>query len=287
MGVWSTGIYSGDFAADLRAAIGAVARLPFDPDRLVEMLADSEPAARDPGDEDYTTFWLVVADQFAKRGLACDRVRDTALHIIDGGEDTRRLETLGMRGADLRKRCKLLEEVRARIIAPPATRQRKVLRAPQPLLMHVGDVMVYPTSAGQCINPYFPSRQPGWTQDGWAAMTIIDRGRAFEYLAWYRAVRLAEATREKPSLDFLRGDLHWRLGTPGTCSPAHFRKIELEKIGAFPVDPVKLDRLFPGLKPGISAAVNDISIVNSMSASGRGSRSTVTGIGQILLEQPG
>ena len=35
MGRWGTGLYSGDFAMDLRSTIRAVARLPFSADRLV------------------------------------------------------------------------------------------------------------------------------------------------------------------------------------------------------------------------------------------------------------
>ena|SRR2546428_3727841 len=87
MGVWGTGLYSGDFAMDLRATIGAVARLPFDRDRLVEILCETEPAAaNNPNDEEHTTFWLIVAAQFAKRRIVCDRVRDTAFRIIDAFE---------------------------------------------------------------------------------------------------------------------------------------------------------------------------------------------------------
>ena len=73
MGVWGSGLYSGDFALDLRSTIGAVCRLPFDSDRLLEVLCESEPdAAFDGNNEDHTTFWLLVADQFARRGIACD-----------------------------------------------------------------------------------------------------------------------------------------------------------------------------------------------------------------------
>jgi hypothetical protein len=80
MGVWGSGLYSGDFAGDLRAAIRAVSRLPFEADRLVEILSSIEPgAANNSDDNDHTTFWLVAADQFAKRGIACERVRDKAL----------------------------------------------------------------------------------------------------------------------------------------------------------------------------------------------------------------
>ena len=83
MGVWGTALYSGDFAMDLRTTISAVARLSFDPDRLVEILCETEPAAaHNPTDEEHTTFWLVLADQFAKRGIVSDRTLEKALEII-------------------------------------------------------------------------------------------------------------------------------------------------------------------------------------------------------------
>src|SRR5262245_2633313 len=102
MGVWGTSLYSGDFAQDLRSAVAAVARLPFEPDRLVDLLCQTEPAsANHPANEDHTTFWLVLADQFSKRAIVCDRVRDKALQIIDAGEDLAILQKLGMKPADL------------------------------------------------------------------------------------------------------------------------------------------------------------------------------------------
>src|SRR5215470_4100049 len=118
MGVWGSGLYAGDFASDLRAAIGAVARLPFEADRLVDLLCDTEPtAAGNPDDEEHTTFWLIVADQFAKRGIGCDRVKTKALEIIDTSSDVATLERLGMKPAALRQRRKVLQELRARIVA--------------------------------------------------------------------------------------------------------------------------------------------------------------------------
>src|SRR6266568_1097336 len=122
MGVFGTGLYSGDFALDLRSAVGAVLRLPLDPDRLVDVLSSTEPsAANNPNDGDHTAFWLVVADQFAKRGVACDRVRTKALSIIDAGADIAMVEKLGMKSADLRKRRRMLDELRARIVKAPTT----------------------------------------------------------------------------------------------------------------------------------------------------------------------
>src|SRR5262245_37881348 len=105
MGFWGTALYSGDFAMDLRATISAIVRLPFSADRLVDILCETEPTvANNPADEEYTTFWLVLADQFAKRGIISDRTRETALAIIREDEDLAMLAKLGMKPADLRKR---------------------------------------------------------------------------------------------------------------------------------------------------------------------------------------
>jgi len=186
MGVYGTGLYSGDFAMDLRGTISAVVRLPFDSDKLVNILCESEPkVANAPGDEDHSTFWLVIADQFAKRSMVCDRVRDKTLEIIDSGADIAMHQKLGMNPSDLRKRQKMLIELRGRITALPVDRSpRPVLKTPQALLMDIGDVFAYPTFGGRCINAYAASRDsdrqgqgtPAWKQDGWAAMVIVDPG---------------------------------------------------------------------------------------------------------------
>ena len=275
MGIFGPGLYSGDFAMDLRTNISAVVRLPFEPEELVQILSRSNPSASDDQtNEEHTTFWLVVADQFAKRGIFCDRVREKALAIIDSGEDIATLEKLGIDAGDVRKRQKTLGDLRARILAPALNKPRNVLRKPQPLLMQIGDVLIYPTCDGENINPYYASKEKNihytkagrasWIQNGWGAMAILDCGRAFDFLAWYRALTVAETCSGKPSLDSLRGDFLWYLGAPGTCSASHFRKMELEKIGTFPVDREQLQRVFPGLRPGVSAAAQDISIANSM-----------------------
>jgi hypothetical protein len=248
----------------------------------------------------------VVADQFAKRGIACDRVRTKAIEIIDRGDDTAMLERLGMQPKDLRKRKSMLAELRARIVAAPANSvPRKVMRSPQPLLMQIGDVLVYPTCDGQSINPYYPSKEknvrytkdgPGpWVQNGWGAMVILDCGRVFDLLSWYRAAILAETRPDKPPLDSLRGAMLWNLGAPGTCSPAHFRKMELEKIGVLPVDRERSNAAFPKiLRSEVQKTVQDVSIANSMETVEpgaaapnpdwiqRGSRPTLSAIEQVL-----
>jgi hypothetical protein len=269
MGSWGVGLYSGDFAADLRGAVSAVARLPFDGERLVELLCETEPdAARDPKDPDHTVFWLVVADQFVKRGIAAASAREAALAVIDEGRDLAIMASLGMTGADLRARGRMLAELRERLAAPmPSAKPRTVLKKPQPFLLETGDVIVFPTTRGNCINPYFPSKEEipgGWHPDGWGAAVIVECGRAFGFLAWYRPLRASAATPGKPDLAALSARPNWTLQRPGTISRLNLRRMEIERVGALPIDAAKLDSLFPTRPSGRSDAVGDISIANRL-----------------------
>ena len=275
MGVFGTGLYSGDFAMDLRSAVSAASRLPYDGERLIEILRQLEPGAADnPKDEDHTTFWLVVADQFAKRGIDGRVARERALDIIDRDIDVEMLKRLGMVERDLRKRKAVLQELRGRLVAPLVEKARVTLKKPQPHLLEVGDVLVYPTAKGDNINPYYSKRaweklqasgRP-WVQDGWGAMTILDRGRAFDFLTWYRPLVMVDSVAERPDLGALRDERLWRLDIPGTCPAAHFEKMKLEKVGSVELAREKIARIFGDLRPGTSAAISDISIANRMSA---------------------
>jgi hypothetical protein len=298
VGVWGAGLYSSDFALDLRSTIRAVARLPFDGERLLEILSQTAATAADnPNDEDHTTFWLVVADQFTRRAIVCERAREQALRIIDAGSDPAMCAGLGMKPPDLSKRRKMLQDVRERLNAPPVgKRPRSVLKKPQAFLMDVGDLLVYPTCGGRCVNPYLASKEQdraatamGWKQDGWSAVVIVDRGRAFDFLSWYRPLTLSTATVQKPTLEALRGDVLWKSRRAGTCSPVHFKRMELERIGALPIDQDKLRRVLPAMPPGTSEAIGDVSIANGLNVAPTAtavrqgnSYSTIQGIDQVL-----
>jgi hypothetical protein len=67
MRAWGPGLYSDDFAADLKTTVGTLCRLPFSGEEIVEILVELNPAASNSADEEHTTFWLVVADQFQRR----------------------------------------------------------------------------------------------------------------------------------------------------------------------------------------------------------------------------
>ena len=202
------------------------------------------------------------------RSIVNASVRDKALAIIDNGDDLAMHSRLGMNSAGLKKRGKMLAELRARIAAPPPpnARERSVLKRPQPFLMDIGECFAYPTSGTDCINSYYPSKDkiPRWKHDGWGVAVVIDRGRAFDFLSWYTSLIVARPLAEKPNEAALLSIGPWVLRRQGTCSPVHLKRLELERIAQIEIDPEKLARAFPGMKPGISAAISDISIANAL-----------------------
>jgi hypothetical protein len=237
-----------------------------------------------------------VADQFARRGIDNKRAREIALEIIDTNRDLEMLGKLGIPARDLRKRQKVLDEVRQRVIAPNVrAKPREVMRSAQPLLMQTGDVLVYPTFGGRCRNPYFVDQEKDrmgtasrpWQIDSWAAMVIVDSGRAFDFLAWYRPLTLNMAMAEKPSMLSLKGDLIWKLCRPGTCSASHFTRMGIEKIGSITVSQTKIRACFGELLPGISAAVSDISLANNISVGPYVSERGIGEPGNLASVKPG
>jgi hypothetical protein len=262
---------------DLRDNVRSIARLPYAPDRLLDYLraADSA-AADDPNDPDHSVFWLVVADQFAKRGIDCAPARDRALAIIADGTDLATMAALGMDRKSLGKRRVMLEELRARIAAPSErARPRAVLKAPQKLLLQVGDVLAYPTSQGDPINPYAVGKEwqwaKAWRADGWGAFVVIERGLVFDFLAWYRPLVVAEALTAEPTLADLVAPRQWLAKNPGTLSARHAAAMRLKSLGRVPLEQERLQRSIPRCESAMGCVVGDISIVNNMSVRAAGS----------------
>jgi hypothetical protein len=266
MGFWGVSLYSGDFAMDLKSAVAAIARLPLKDEEILDALRSIEGAAADdPADPDHTVFWLVLADQLARRGLYPGEVRKRALEIIDGDSDIERLRSLGARDSDLRKRRAQLAEIKAALVAA-VPKARNTLAKPQPLVMTEGEVLAYPTSAGKPINPYFKSKSliPNWRQDGFGMLAVIETGHVFGYLAWFRVVTLEGARPAPLDMDAIWQEPLWTLCRPGTCSPLHFRRMELQRMGNISIDHDAVAKLFPNPPSPRSAAIIDKSIANHL-----------------------
>ncbi len=272
MGAWGAGLYSSDFAMDLRPLISAIVRLPLPDSELARIAIEANPTvANDTTDEDYTIFWLTLADQFAKKGVDCPRTRQCALDIIASGSDIAMMRQLGMQERDLRKRQNNLDALRSTITSAAAgpAKPRKTLKEPQRLIMQTGDCFVYPVCKKQAINPYFASADLyGWIQDGWGAALVVETGRTLDYLVWYRLAALEQNFTDKPSMgDVRRARIAGGLSA-GTCSPTHFKRMRLEKIGALTLRPGAIHGRVPELataRSGDMAAIHDISVSNNLS----------------------
>jgi hypothetical protein len=279
MGVWGTGLYSGDFALDLRSMVTSLCRLPLSGDRILEILRDNEPAADQVQNEDHATFWLVVADQFVKRGIQCAGATETALKIIH-----ERMDSAVMR------------RLERRLLEPAVKRDRRTLRKPQEFIMDIGDVFVYPTSRFKPLNPYLKRKEDNyrppfnWAHEGWSAMVIFNRGRSFDYLAWYAILVLDNTYPEKPTLEQLMHHSAWVVTAPGTCSRGQLQRMDTEKIAHVDVDPQASARFYPSMRSCINATASDISIANHMRArpvkTSKGPWPTVPQLASILKEAP-
>src|SRR5687768_9277823 len=111
MGTWGTGLYSDDTAADLKNSIALLTQLPVSGDRLLEILIDTYAGSVELTDDGGPAFWLVVADQFERKGIHSARVVRQAREVIATGADLRDLEARGMPAKDLKKRAIMLAEL--------------------------------------------------------------------------------------------------------------------------------------------------------------------------------
>ena len=273
MGAWGVGLYSSDFAMDLRSCVKAVARLPFEPDRLLDAICSTEPAASaNTRDEDHTVFWLTVADQFAKRGIHCPRARDMALGIVADGADLAAMAALGMDEKSLARRRAMLDDLHSRIVAPVAVKPRAVLKKPQQFLLEVGEVLIYPVSQSvtyfEPINPFtvgkvWPS-VTSWKQAGWGAFAIVERGLLFDFIAWYRPVVVNRLLTGEPTMAKLSAPRPWILRQSGTLTARCRENLQLKAVGRIDVDPAKREHFFPDLGVPVGPVVSDISIAGSL-----------------------
>lgn len=274
MGAWGIGLYSNDFGSDVRNAIKVISRLPFDENQLTEIAVNAfAETAKNRDDEEYTIFWLVLADQFYRRGIPAKQVFDTALDIIKSGKDLLIHQELGMSSTDIEKRRRVLVELQTRLIQPVSKKSITVLKKPQPLIMSTGDVIVFPIDVkGWCRNPYFSDKSIEKNPNikfeiaGWGIAVIIACGRVFDFISYYTPLVVCNqfSINTKPTLDLAKKTEGWRFDISGTCSKRHFTRMQLETIGKVEIDEKKLKSYFHRIDNGVFAAINDISIANRL-----------------------
>lgn len=233
MGAWGPGLYSDDFAADLRPAVRALRRLPLSGDEIVDLLAGMNPTAEAPGDEDHATFWIVVAHQLHKSGID-SKAPARAVELIRSGAALAVSAELGMSLSDLRKRSAALDKIASHLTEPPPNKKRTVLKKPQPLLLEPGEVYAYPAdSRGNGVNPYFPDADIARMFDPvcWGSAVVSASGHEFEFLAWYRLTRNRNYSADRPEFATAVKQIDTSGGAVGPLTANHLRRIRLERLG--------------------------------------------------------
>jgi hypothetical protein len=276
MGTWGTALFSNDSAADLRDQFQTIVRAPWDGARILEHLLEKFQSGNDPEDDEYTDLRLAIADLLWQYGIEHPPSFQLAVEIVDKGADLDSKRALGMSAADLKKRGRILDELRAKWkTANEKPRPRKVLKAPEPFLLEAGACLFYPTSRGSPINPYVSDSGRAaydalykWKQDGWGTMLVLASFRRFSVLARYLVAVLDYAGADKPSLDLFKrlNILHANMGkgTPATrvhgvhATARLLKRMQVETAGRLPVNEKRIAADFEVDKPPLSFGENDL-----------------------------
>jgi hypothetical protein len=262
VGAWGPGLYSDDFALDLKSTISTASRLPFSGLELIALLEELYPCASAPEDEDHTTFWLVAADQLHRRGISSEATA-RAIAIVDEQANLTMLRDLGMSEADLRKRKSMLGQLRDRLAGPLPDKKRRTLKSPQTVLVGPGDVFTFPVdSRGNVCNPYLKGPEDAaFVAVGWGSCLVLAVGHALGYLAWYQIAPDLRPGSQRPTLEQALARIDPSVNGVGTLSRAHLRRMGLDRIGS--VDPPRVD--VPLQELILSAVGSDICVSNVLS----------------------
>jgi len=234
MGVWGSGLYQNDVAADVRQLFLDLSRLPGDAIALARLVEQAFPEASSPDDESYTDFCFVLADQFHQHGLDHEPVLQRARSLIASGEDLERRRSLGASDRDLRQRGRVLNEFLARLASPhPKPRRRKVLAAPEEWVFEEGALRVYPVRDGEPVNPHFPRRMlTDWVSNGWGGFVVLVRTRLMNCFAVYLIGIFKPPGPARPGIEMFTAGAEIPFAAAlVTATPAHLKKMRVETAG--------------------------------------------------------
>jgi hypothetical protein len=237
MGAWGGGLYDTDFALDLKGTINGVLRAPLSDDEvLAELWASHGERAVAADALDY---WLVLADQFERRGIRRQDVFERAVAIIEAGEDVAVLEELEAEPKAIAERRRETTKLVARLSDPRPAKARRPLKKPQPLLLEPGEALTWPTDRGQSINPYVSEdllwKLGGFRQDGWGFGIVTAAGHHYRVLAYYAVQVLKWRRAERPSPELA---VHCPRSAHcyGTINELHLKRARVERLGRVPAE---------------------------------------------------
>ena len=241
MGAWGEGIYDDDEALDLRDTIRLLSKIPLSGDAIVDILLNEFEHGENLDDDGCPTFWIVVADQFEKKGISCPRAFELAIRAIETGADINDLQSRGMEDKGLVNREKITANLLPRLQLP-RDKKRSQGKNPMRNCAQAGQIYTFPTMGGTGFNAWFPSwERSGFQPDGWGALVIVETGLVFDWYPYCSYSALVVRANRKPSLeDALNSKTMFRDGVAYCLPrPSHFKKMQMELLGTFDVDQAK------------------------------------------------
>ena len=243
---WGVSLYADDSAADLRNTIRALGDMPVSGERLFEILLANHHDSVALKDSGGPTFWLVVADQFERRGIRCAKVFDTAKEIAATGADHRDFESRGASPTDLRKRDAVVAALIGRISHPRPERPRPQAKSPPPFVVEVGQVYSFPIMGRKAWNPWAKEGTTPWfVPDGWGAMLVGVRLRVFDWIPVCGVTSLTVEPNREPTLDDALAAQ--AVGPCSLCVPrrSHLKHMRAKLLGTVDLDPAAAAALMP------------------------------------------
>lgn len=231
MGTYGIGIYQNDLAMDLKGDVAGMMRLPFEVERIVELLYRSLGELQDPDDEQHTDAVFVLADQLHRFGLTHQPTLDRFDAIVASGRDLDMKAQLGLDEKGLAKRRATVAALREKLTTPhPKPAKRKIITKQQPLLFETGDVLAYPCRREKPINPHMSAEcRDAFEPDGWMAAIVTAAGHSFDLLAWYSIASVLQTWTTKPTLnDLVDSNVGWT--GAGTLTKTMAQRMKLARI---------------------------------------------------------
>lgn len=242
MGSWGAGLYDDDDACDVRDEIASMllAKPNTSTDALLASLRRKFGYSADLTLDNCPTFWMVIADQFCKRGIESKIAMTLALAAIDTGADLKDLEARGMDKRGLRARASVHRKLRQRLANPQQACRKPALKPVlKKLVVEAGEIYSYPTNRfGTPFNVYRSSwEEVGFEPTGWGALIILKAGRFKGLHPWAVFCSVVTKSNPEPTLEAVLTGKTLKAGV-SHCVPrqSHMKKMGMKLLGKVTLD---------------------------------------------------
>ena len=142
MGTWGTGIYSNDISEDLRYSCSEIFSY-YDVDTGNSIIFKEYEELLNQGviDNEYASFWYALADWQWRHGMLTQNIKDTAIELLSAHTGIDEWMESG-ETRDVKKRIKVLDELKARLESPMPPLKKPILKLHKPK-HKPGDIVIF------------------------------------------------------------------------------------------------------------------------------------------------